>query len=104
VVGGTYQNRVAFDGSCRRQRATKWTSAGGSVVLPKASPDVNTTNSRANYASYDGSVIAGQDDSGANGAGAYWVNGVEHGVGGSLPVTRPPTLAQPSPSPGMAPP
>jgi hypothetical protein len=86
VVGGTYNNRSSV-GTCRKQRATKWTAAGGSVVLPKASPDVNTTNSRANGASYDGSVIAGQDDSGANGAGAYWVNGVEHGVGGSLPVT-----------------
>ena len=88
VVGGTYNNRSSV-GTCRKQRATKWTAAGGSVVLPKASPDLTTNNSRANYASYDGSVIAGQDDSGANAAGAYWVNGVEHGVGGSLPVTAP---------------
>jgi len=85
VVGNTYNNRSSV-GTCRKSRATKWTAAGGSVVLPKASPDVNTTSSRANYASYDGSVIAGWDDSGANQVGAYWVNGVEHGVGGSLPV------------------
>jgi len=86
VVGNTYNNRSSV-GTCRKSRATKWTAAGGSVVLPKASPDINTNASRANYASYDGSVIAGQDDSGANSVGAYWVNGIEHGVGGSLPVT-----------------
>jgi hypothetical protein len=92
VVGNSYNNRVAFDGSCRKSRATRWTAAGGTVVLPKAPPDVNTNNSRATYVSYDGSVIAGYDDSGATNPGAYWVNGVEHGVGGSLPVTTPSTF------------
>jgi len=80
VVGNTPQ--LNSFGTCRRFRATKWTAAGGSVVLPKAAPDNNTQTSRGNWASYDGSIIAGYDESPVR-SGAYWVNGVEHFVQGT---------------------
>jgi hypothetical protein len=61
VVGNTPQNRSST-GSCRKFRSTMWTAGGGTVVLPKNSPDLNTTNSRGNWVSYDGSTIAGYED------------------------------------------
>jgi hypothetical protein len=80
VVGSSYQDR-ASSGTCRMSRAAKWTAATGTVILPKAAPSTTTNSSRANWASYDGSVIAGFDDAPSRG-GAYWVNGVEHLLGG----------------------
>jgi hypothetical protein len=82
VVGSSYQNRLGFDGSCRMGRAAKWTAAGGTVVLPKAAPDLTTNESSARWASYDGSVISGWDRSPQQ-SGAYWINGVEHFVQGT---------------------
>ena len=85
VVGSTYQNRSS-SGTCRKSRATVWTAAGGAVVLPKSAPDLTTNNSRANYASYDGSVVAGYDEAPSH-VGTYWINGVENFVG-AYPITN----------------
>lgn len=79
IVGLTYNNGP---NSCRRPLGTKWTAAGGSVLLEKY-PDPITANNpqnRGNKASYDGSIIVGYDNSpGRN--GVYWENGVEHFLG-----------------------
>jgi hypothetical protein len=85
VVGNTYQNRSA-SGGCRKARATLWSAATGPVVLPKGGPDLNTNNSRVNWASYDGSVLAGWDESPAK-SGAYWIGGVETFVQGTPNAT-----------------
>jgi hypothetical protein len=85
VVGTTVNNRSSI-GSCRKTRASKWTAAGGTVVLPKGPPDINTNDSRAEGASYDGSVITGYDNTPSK-SGTYWINGVEHWTQGTPVAT-----------------
>ena len=75
IVGSTINNTL-----CRKNIATKWTAAAGSELLEKYPNTTTNPSSRANWASYDGSVIGGWDNSpGKN--GVYWQNGVEHFLG-----------------------
>jgi hypothetical protein len=60
-------------------QATKWTAAGGWVILPK-DPNFPTRIARANSVSYDGSVITGRQDTNGS-VGVYWKDGQEHYFG-----------------------
>jgi uncharacterized membrane protein len=69
---------LSYGDGCYRGgfRAYKWTEAGGSVTLPKASSFAYMT--RADGVSYDGTVIVGFDEATSGfWRGAYWKNGVE---------------------------
>jgi uncharacterized membrane protein len=71
VVGLSYGSQGCGNATVR---GFKWTSAGGTVTLPKV--NALTRAGRANAVSYDGSVIVGWDDASTGfRRGVVWKNG-----------------------------